>query len=236
MVIDTIAVNAPGGIAYNPSNGNMYVANIGSNTVSVIDRSNNVIATIPTGVLPRDITFNPSNGKMYVLNSDSGNLAEIDSFSHAVTDTLPIFGDYIAFNPGNGMMYVTSSNKPGVYVISTSLSQQSNANCPTSNVQHWDKIVFKITSPEVARFVDRPYNTELDVKIQDRNAVTATELKSEIARSIGIPHEFRNSIEIVDNGYAVICSPPLPTFENMTNTTLIKNMTDDAYPEDISRR
>src|SRR5215469_13063071 len=62
-VIDTILVGEGAtsfGIAFNPYNRDIYVANFIRNTVSVIDtRTNTVIDTIPTrGVSPLGIAFN----------------------------------------------------------------------------------------------------------------------------------------------------------------------------------
>src|SRR5205823_6634266 len=64
----------PIGIAFDPNNGNMYVTNQGSNTVSVIDSTTNtVIATIPVGTTPFAIAFDPKNDDMYVVNNGNTN-------------------------------------------------------------------------------------------------------------------------------------------------------------------
>ncbi|HEY7080890.1 MAG TPA: YncE family protein, partial [Nitrososphaeraceae archaeon] len=78
-MIKTIAVgNGPVGIAFNPNNGDMYVTNFGSNTVSVIDTTTNtVVATITVGSAPQFIAFNPNNGHMYVTNRGSNNVSVI---------------------------------------------------------------------------------------------------------------------------------------------------------------
>jgi YVTN family beta-propeller protein len=57
----------PFGIVYNPTNKNMYVTNGGSNTISVINQTNSVIATIPTGSGPTGIAHNPNNRHIYVI-------------------------------------------------------------------------------------------------------------------------------------------------------------------------
>ena len=69
-VIATIPVGgAPFGVAINPTNGLVYVANGDSNTVSVIDpKTNAVVATIPVGVSPYGVAVNPANGLVYVAN------------------------------------------------------------------------------------------------------------------------------------------------------------------------
>ncbi len=58
-VVDTINVGVgPFGVAYNSNNNDVYVANTGSNTVSVINRSNSVVDTINVGSLPVGVTYN----------------------------------------------------------------------------------------------------------------------------------------------------------------------------------
>jgi YVTN family beta-propeller protein len=61
-------LDAPAGVAFNPTNNDMYVANTGSNTVSVIDSSNTVVGTISVGNRPEEIAFCRSNNDMYVTN------------------------------------------------------------------------------------------------------------------------------------------------------------------------
>ena len=39
--------------------------------------------------------------------------------------------------------------------------------CPQKNVQHWDKIIFKIKNKSLAQKVGLPINTELDIKVLD---------------------------------------------------------------------
>jgi YVTN family beta-propeller protein len=57
----------PWGIAYDPSNGYIYVADWGWSIVSVIN-GKTVIATIPVGTGPVGIAYDPSNGYLYVTN------------------------------------------------------------------------------------------------------------------------------------------------------------------------
>ena len=68
----------PFGIAFNPDNGFLYVANFESSNVSVIDpATNTVVATIPVGTNPLGVAFNPDNGFMYVANQDSNTVSVI---------------------------------------------------------------------------------------------------------------------------------------------------------------
>lgn len=63
-------------MAYNPGNGYMYVANFGSNTVSVINQKNDVITTIPVDA--GAIACHTGNG-IYMSNRDSDMVSVIVS-------------------------------------------------------------------------------------------------------------------------------------------------------------
>jgi YVTN family beta-propeller protein len=68
----------PYGIAYNPRKNNIYVANAGSNSVSVINpTTNTVIDTIPTGTTRVGIAHNPNNNHIYVTNAGSNTVSII---------------------------------------------------------------------------------------------------------------------------------------------------------------
>ena len=119
--VATIPVGSiPIGVAFNPDNGFVYVANFNSNTVSVIDPSTNtVVATIPVGTNPVGIAFNPNNGDLYVTNADDNNVSVIDGTTNTVTATIPVGnGPFdVAFNPNNGDLYVTNADDNNVSVI-----------------------------------------------------------------------------------------------------------------------
>jgi YVTN family beta-propeller protein len=121
-VIKTIPVERPAGVAFNPSNNDMYVANFGGSTVSVIDSSTNtVVDTIVVGPGPHSFAFNPSNNDMYVTISTSNTVSVIDSSTNEVVDTIPVgaFPLGIAFNPRNNDMYVANRDSNTVSVIAT---------------------------------------------------------------------------------------------------------------------
>ena len=103
--------DGPLGIAYDFKNGNMYVANFLSNTISVIDgNTNNVISTIPLGsnASPADVAFDSENGKLYVTNFNAGTVSVIDGNTNQVIATLTVGGNptAIAFNPITENIYV----------------------------------------------------------------------------------------------------------------------------------
>jgi YVTN family beta-propeller protein len=112
----------PYGIAYNSANNNMYVANFGSSTVSVISGStDSVIATILVGRFPIWIAYAPPNNKLYVTNLGSNDVYVINGATNKVIKNIPVgngpFG--IAYNPSNNNVYVANSGDGTVSVINT---------------------------------------------------------------------------------------------------------------------
>ena len=100
----------PWGIAYDPSNGYIYVADTGSNTVSVIDGANNtVIATIPVGRGPSGVVYDPSNGYIYVTNYFSDSVSVING--KTVIATIPVGSRPagVVYDPSNGYIYVANA-------------------------------------------------------------------------------------------------------------------------------
>ncbi len=60
------------GIAYHSSNGKIYVTNLGSGTVSVIDGSTNKVDSNIKGFFnPAGVAYDPDNGKIYVTNKEA---------------------------------------------------------------------------------------------------------------------------------------------------------------------
>src|ERR1039457_3522191 len=71
-VIGTVAVGvSPGAIAVNPVQNKIYVANNGSNSVTVIDGRTNATTTVNVGMGPFAIAVNPVTNKVYVANNVS---------------------------------------------------------------------------------------------------------------------------------------------------------------------
>jgi YVTN family beta-propeller protein len=124
-VIATIPVGlSPSAVSFAPTNGDMYVANSGGNTVSVIDTSTNkVIATISVGKNPsgNGLAFADTNGDMYVANTLDDSVSVIDTSTNKVIATIPVGNtpEGVAFNPSNGRMYVTNGGGNTVSIIST---------------------------------------------------------------------------------------------------------------------
>jgi YVTN family beta-propeller protein len=106
-----------------PDGSKVYVTNVNSNTVSVIDTATNtVIATIPVGTTPQGVAVTPDGSKVYVANSDSNTVSVIDTATNTVSATTPVgsypvaFGVFIhppskfAGTPGNANCYGRSAS------------------------------------------------------------------------------------------------------------------------------
>jgi hypothetical protein len=95
----------------------------------------------------------------------------------------------------------------------------SNCGKGTPTVQHWDKIVFSIISPALAKRLNLTANTELDIKVLD-DPTKVADIKQKVLSFLHMPTSpfFRNSIKIIDVEYAIISTPSVPK-SNMISET-----------------
>ncbi len=102
----------PVGIALNQDETKAYVANFGSDTVSVIDLvKNNVIKTINVGGQPHGIMANHEGTRVYVTNHLDGTLSLINTATNKVIKTFSANGDNplkLAMSPDGKTYYVTN--------------------------------------------------------------------------------------------------------------------------------
>ena len=72
-------------MAVNPVTNKIYVANYGSNNVTVIDGATNATSTVAAGDHPIAVAVNPVTNKIYVANYGSNNVTVIDGATNATT-------------------------------------------------------------------------------------------------------------------------------------------------------
>src|SRR5208282_3838279 len=78
-VTATVPVGSdPTSVAVNPATNQIYVANSGSNTVSVISPANAVMATVGVGLEPSSAAVNSTTGYIYVANYGSNTVSAIN--------------------------------------------------------------------------------------------------------------------------------------------------------------
>jgi len=122
-LLATIPVGkGPMGIAASPNGLRVYVANLGDNTVSVIQTATDtVMATVPVGTFPVSVAAAPDGTKMYVVNDADSTVSVID-MSNTVVATIPVgtWPGAIAVNPSGTRVYVASSSDNTVSIIDTS--------------------------------------------------------------------------------------------------------------------
>ncbi|MCB9448691.1 MAG: YncE family protein [Flavobacteriales bacterium] len=114
----------PQGIAYNPFNDLVYVADQLSGTVTVIDRSNLIVKTVqlqpsfPGFSSPVAVTVNHNTGYAYVAGSISDTVSVIDTALNVAGEipvgTRPVS---LAWNPKNNFIYVASLVDDNLTVI-----------------------------------------------------------------------------------------------------------------------
>lgn len=102
------------GLAYDPKNFDVYIANQGSNNVSVISSVTHAHFSIAVGKAPYGVTFDPDNGKLYVANYNSTNLSIISGSTNKVVanpslgaNAHPV-GSF--FDPASGNVLVLNSS------------------------------------------------------------------------------------------------------------------------------
>jgi YVTN family beta-propeller protein len=115
--VSTVTVGqAPGQVVYDSGNGYVYVANSGSNSVSVINDTT-VVATVAVGSSPDGLTYDPANGFVYVSNGLSSNVTVINGTSVVASVPAGIYPKPSAYDSANGWIYVPNNASNNVTVI-----------------------------------------------------------------------------------------------------------------------
>jgi len=113
----TIAVGStPVDVAVNPSGTRAYVANYGTNSVSVIDTASNAVSTTISGASsPAGIAI--SSAGVGAVPGYSNQAAILDTTTNTVVGTasLPQQGDGVAFSPDGSAFYVAETSRVRKY-------------------------------------------------------------------------------------------------------------------------
>ena len=99
-----------------------YVANSGSNSVTVIDTLNNaVVATVAVESQPHGVAITPDGKFAYVANSGSNSVSVIDTLNNAVITNVPVgsFPFGVAATPDGRLVYVVNLGSDNASVIDT---------------------------------------------------------------------------------------------------------------------
>ena len=214
-VIATILVGAgPFGVEYDAGSGYMFVANEGSNTVSVIDGAT-VVATIAVGSQPRDVAYNPANGYVYVANFGSNSVSVIDGTKVVTNVSVGSQPEGVVYNGGNGYVYVANRASNTVSVI------DGTAVVATVPVG---------LNPECVAYDSG--NGYVFVTAQGSNAVNVIDGTTVVANvSVGMHPEDvgYNS----GNGYVYVANYYSNTVSVIDGTTVVANVSVGTHPEGV---
>jgi YVTN family beta-propeller protein len=111
------AFAGPYGLAYDPSNEKMFVTDLNSSSISVINIANNTLsATIPSIPFPSGIVYDPSNQEIYAASS--GEIYAINAITNQVVTTISAPSAHaLAYDSTNQEIYVGTTSDT-MYVIS----------------------------------------------------------------------------------------------------------------------
>lgn len=148
----------------------LYIANSGSDTVSVINPSSQtVIKTIslPPGSAPWQIAATPDGRKAYVANSGNGTISVINTRRGSVYKTIPISGGSfptnIAITPDGTKAFVTHGGINTVFVIDTRTDSVVHSFTIPGSSAVWDIAI----SPDGTTAYITEGNTSLNVLMID---------------------------------------------------------------------
>jgi YVTN family beta-propeller protein len=120
--------NFPKGVAVNEITNMVYVANTDSNTISVINGSNDeTITNIPVSSHPLAVSINPIKNILYVTHELSGDLSVIDCKNNTVIEKLSINAKdplSMAVNPKTATIYVADGISGNLSVIDGSSNKK----------------------------------------------------------------------------------------------------------------
>jgi YVTN family beta-propeller protein len=98
-----------------------YVANQGSNTVSVIDLTNDTVAaTIPVGAMPNALALSADGSRLYVSNFKDGTESIISTSTNTVTNTVTVGKNPTGVVEAGGLVYVANLLSVSISVIDPS--------------------------------------------------------------------------------------------------------------------
>jgi len=136
VVASTVVGINPAGVAYDRGKGEVFVTNLASNNVSVInEHSNTVVATISVGTSPRYVAYDSANGELFVTNALSNNASVISDSNNTVVATVPmgVWPEGVAYDSGQGEVFITNENSGTVSIIavpSVTSSSSSSSGLP----------------------------------------------------------------------------------------------------------
>ena len=117
-LVGTVTVGSyPYAVGYDSGNGDVYVVNQDSNSVSVISGTT-VVGTVTVGANPWAVGYDSGNGDIYVSNFGGTTVSVISGTTVGGTVTVGSEPIAVGYDSGNGDIYVANYDSSSVSVIS----------------------------------------------------------------------------------------------------------------------
>jgi len=108
---------------YDPSNGDVYVTNAGTDNVTVISGTEiKVVGAVPVGSGPRAPVLDPADGNIYVANNGSNNLSVISATTNTPVGSVATGANPAppVFDNASGKLYVPNTGSANVSAVPSS--------------------------------------------------------------------------------------------------------------------
>jgi YVTN family beta-propeller protein len=166
----------PNGVAYDNATKQLFVANEGSNNVSVIpDSTNSVLTSIPVGNGPDEAVFDSAHREIFVSNSQttSDSVSVISDSTDMVVATIHVGTNPTgeAYDPAMGEIFVTNQGSNNVSVISDATNSVVKS-IPAG--QNPTEIAFDTAKGEAFVANAGPLSFDVSVISDSTNTVVAT--------------------------------------------------------------
>lgn len=128
-----------------------YIVNAGSNNVSVINLSTNLVEkTIPVGTRPLGVAVSPDGKEVYIANQETNNISVIDATSNTVVANIAVgkMPSRLVFSPDGSRVYVSNSNLNNIYNSNTVSVINTATRSVISTIRTGDSPSDLLTSPD----------------------------------------------------------------------------------------
>jgi YVTN family beta-propeller protein len=120
----SVVGSAPSAVALDTRDGLVYVANLGSNNLTVVNASTGApfLTSIPVGSQPDALLFDPVNDEVYVANEGSNTLSAIAGHNGSLLGTIDVGAapDGLALDPTDGTLFVANYGSGNVTRVNVS--------------------------------------------------------------------------------------------------------------------
>ncbi len=224
-LVETIGMGLrswPFSVAYDSSKGEVFVADINNNTVSVISDVNNaVIATVSVGEAPDGVAYDSSKGEVFAANLYSNTVSVISDATDTVVANLSwgLQPTGVAYDSGKGEVFMALSN--GIVSVISDTTNAAVANVSVGN--HPVGLAYDSSKHEV--FVANQGGNTISV-ISDATDIVVANV-SVGSHPIGVAYDSsRGEVFVTDNdGVSVISD---------TNNTVIATVSVGEAPDGVA--